>query len=86
MAPQRRRPARRALRHERREEDADDHPERGSHQRRDDALVPDHHAHLAPSHADGAQHPQLTCALEDVRTSVLMIPTRLTITDNASSA
>ena len=54
-----------ATRDERRQEHADGDSERGADQRRHDALVPDHPAHLAARHADRPQHPELTSALED---------------------
>ena len=47
------------------EEEADRHPERRADQRRDDALVADHPPHLAPRHADRAEHPELARPLED---------------------
>ena len=40
-------------------------PSDAADQRGDHALVPDHPPHLAPRHADRAQHPELTCPLED---------------------
>ncbi len=48
---------------ERREENPDDYPQRSTHQGRDDALVADHHPHLPPGHAHGAQHPELSRSL-----------------------
>ena len=47
-----------------REEEADDDPECGADQGRDDALVSDHLARLRPREAHGAQHADLTRALE----------------------
>ena len=40
-------------------------PDRGADQRRDDALLAHHPAHLAARHPDRAQHPDLACPLVD---------------------
>ena len=48
-----------------REEDAEREPDRRADERRDDALLADHPAHLAPRHPDRAQHPDLARALVD---------------------
>ena len=55
----------RAARREHGEEHPDRDPERGADQGRDDALVPDHPAHLPPRHADRTQHSELSRSLED---------------------
>ncbi len=44
--------------------EAERDPERGTDQRRDHSLVPDHPPRLAARHADRAQHPDLAGALE----------------------
>ena len=52
-------------RHERRQEDPERQPERGTDQRGDHALVPDHPPRLTACHPHRAQHPQLPRPLED---------------------
>ena len=52
------------MRHEDREEEPDRNPEGAADQSGDDALLPDHPAHLPAGHADGPQHAELARSLE----------------------